>query len=149
MKKEEIILEVAPCGIDCSRCIALAGGDARRHAAALQEVFGPSFHKFADRFAERVPVFAKYGDFREFVDFLAGIDCAGCRNSPVEEKPCGILKCYRGKGVDFCFECGEFPCEVEIIDDDLKKRWIETGMRIREIGLEAWYAEMKKRHRYE
>jgi hypothetical protein len=148
MKKEDIILEVAPCGIDCSRCFGLIDGEARRHAAALQEIFGPSFRKFAERFAGHVPVLAKYGDFREFVDFLAGIDCPGCRNAAAEEKPCGILKCYRGKGVDFCFECDDFPCEPDGIDGDLRKRWIETGERIREIGLEAWYVEMKKKHRY-
>ena len=149
MKKEEIILEVSPCGVDCSRCIALLDGDARRHAVALQEVFGPSFHKWAERFAKFIPVLAKYGEFREFIDFLAGVDCLGCRNVAAEEKPCGILKCYRGKGVDFCFECGEFPCDPEGIDDDLRKRWIETGTRIREIGLEAWYGEKKKRPNYE
>jgi hypothetical protein len=146
MTREKIIAEVAPCGIDCSRCIALIDGDARKHAVALQEIFGPAFQRWAERFTEYVPVFAKYGEFREFVDFLAGVDCTGCRN---EEKPCGIIKCYREKGVDFCFECGEFPCDPEGLDDDLKRRWIETGTRIREMGLEAWYEEMKKRPRYE
>ena len=147
--KEEMIVEVAPCGIDCSRCIALIDGDARKHAEALQEIFGPSFHKFAEKFAERLPVLAKYGDFREFVDFLAGVDCAGCRNAPVDEKPCGILKCYREKGVDFCFECGEFPCDDPgVPDDDVKDRWRKMGARMREIGLEAWYGEMKKEPRY-
>jgi hypothetical protein len=149
MNREKIILEVSPCGIDCSRCFGLIDGEARKHAVALQEIFGESFEKFAERFSEYVPVLGKYGDFREFVDFLAEVDCAGCRNSAVDEKPCGILKCYREKGVDFCFECDDFPCELEGLPDDLKEKWRETGMKIREVGLEAWYVEMKKKHRYE
>ncbi len=149
MTREEIIAAVSPCGIDCSRCIALVGGDARKHAIALQEVLGPSFEKWADRFTAYVPAFAKYRDFREVLDLLAGVDCIGCRNPAEKEKPCGIIKCYREKGVDFCFECDEFPCDVEGLDDDLKERWKATGMKIREIGLEAWYDDMMKRHRYE
>jgi hypothetical protein len=147
MTREQIIVEVAPCGIDCSRCIALLDGETRKHAIALQETFGDSFGRFAERFAGFVPVFAKYGEFREFIDFLAGVDCIGCRKS--EKVRCGINTCYRSKGVDFCFECDEFPCDPEGIDDDLRQRWLAAGKRMREIGLEAWYEEMKKRPRYE
>lgn len=150
MTRERIVAEVAPCGIDCSRCIALVGGDARTHAIALQEVFGDSFQKYAERFAEYIPVLKKYGEFREFIDFLAGVDCTGCRSrTDYENIRCGIIQCFRAKGVDFCFECGEFPCDPAGIDDDLKRRWLAAGERMREIGLEAWYEEMKKRPRYE
>ena len=54
------------------------------------------------------------------------------------------------KKVTFCYECDEFPCDDPGgIDDDLKERWKNAGARMREIGLEAWYEEIKKRPRYE
>jgi hypothetical protein len=149
MTREEMIAVVSPCGLDCARCIALVGGGAQKHAIALQETLGPSFERWADRFAEYAPALKKYRDFREVLDLFAGVDCIGCRDRKPEGTRCSIIRCFRDKGVDFCFECGEFPCDPEGIDGDLKERWIETGKRIREIGLEAWYEDMRKRHRYE
>lgn len=33
--------------------------------------------------------------------------CTGCNPNPY----CGMPDCAQEKGLEFCFECGEFPCD--------------------------------------
>jgi hypothetical protein len=58
------------------------------------------------------------------------------------------MRCYKDKGIDFCFQCDEFPCDKTNFDPDLKRRWIQMGSRMKEIGVEAYYAETKDAPRY-
>ncbi len=43
----------------------------------------------------------------------AEIECHGCKSDTVFEgcAGCGIRTCARKKQVDFCFDCGEYPCD--------------------------------------
>lgn len=48
---------------------------------------------------------------------VCGIACCKCQKYTKEECPgcqpnefCPLPKCSQEKGVDCCFECGEFPC---------------------------------------
>jgi hypothetical protein len=77
---------IAPCGIDCGICEAYLC-------------------------AENRPIF----------DYLVSLGipedklpCTGCRNMkgacPVIAKPCATFNCVEAHGVEYCFECGEFPC---------------------------------------
>jgi hypothetical protein len=55
------------------------------------------------------------------------------------------VECSKEKGIDFCFECKEYPCE-ELIDFQSKmphrvELW-ESQMKIKEIGWENWFLEM-------
>lgn len=44
-------------------------------------------------------------------------DCAGCRDDGcVGKESCKNLRCCRSKGLDGCWECGEFPCRGTILD---------------------------------
>jgi len=52
------------------------------------------------------------------------------------------------KGVDFCFQCDEFPCEKTNFDPDLKRRWFQMNTRMKEIGVEAYFEETKDLPRY-
>jgi len=42
------------------------------------------------------------------------LPCAGCRDikghCPVIGVPCATYTCATEKGVDFCYDCGDFPC---------------------------------------
>ena len=58
------------------------------------------------------------------------------------------MECYQEKGVDFCFQCDEFPFEKTNFDPDLKRRWIEINDRMRKLGVEAYYAETRDQCRY-
>lgn len=80
---------VAPCGIDCFNC---------------------------EMYAENVTP--------EFQERLSGttkipaekITCAGCTDGNIclllkmQGKSCKTLDCVKQKGVDYCFNCTDFPC---------------------------------------
>lgn len=83
--------------------------------------------------------------------------CKGCR---VQGKcvlypfPCATLECVKAKGVEFCFECFEFPCEklnpcvdkAEKYPHNLK---VFNLCKISKMGLEKWAKETKDiRKRY-
>jgi hypothetical protein len=77
---------VAPCGIDCGICEANTCKDNPQLLAYLVSRGIPG---------DKLP-------------------CAGCREGkghcPVITDQCETYQCATGKGVDFCYDCGEFPC---------------------------------------
>ena len=52
------------------------------------------------------------------------------------------------KGVDFCFQCSEFPCSSTNFDPDLKRRWLEMNTRMKKVGLLGFYEEVRDLPRY-
>jgi hypothetical protein len=86
MSVNERLSLVAPCGIDCGLC---------------------QLHTCADdpQLLERM---VSRGIPRE------KLPCAGCRgvqgNCPVIGGTCASYTCVTEKKVEFCFECGDFPC---------------------------------------
>jgi len=80
------------------------------------------------------------------------IKCYGCRSDkrcPYCEVKCKMFACATERGIDFCSECGEFPCE------DLKK--FQSGMphrielwedleRIKTTGYAQWLREIQKHY---
>ena len=45
---------------------------------------------------------------------LEDLECYGCKssNNAIFCEPCKIMKCARQKGVEFCYECDDFPCSI-------------------------------------
>lgn len=79
---------VAPCGLDCGRC-----------------EFYLSKHD------------------KDILEYLVSkgipktiLPCNGCRNidgkCPIVKTDCATYNCTKSKGVDFCFDCNEFPCSM-------------------------------------
>ncbi|NLI12559.1 MAG: DUF3795 domain-containing protein [Peptococcaceae bacterium] len=60
---------------------------------------------------------------------------------------CEAKTCYREKGIDFCFQCGEYPCEKQF-SGRLRERWKEKNDRMKEIGVVEFYYEQKNLPRY-
>lgn len=150
MTYEAILDALGPCGLSCEKCFAHADGDIRRHSLELREKLG-NFGPFAKRFETLLdaPVFAKYPDFRAMLELFAFENCQGCRNENCKLfKGCGVRGCHQEKGVDFCYQCGEFPCQDTNFDENLQKRWTELNLRIRETGVEKYYEETKDTPRY-
>jgi hypothetical protein len=143
----EIKKNLAPCGLNCAKCMAYAEGDIKRHAAELRRLLG-GFDTYAERFSKFAPVFSGYAAFKELLAHFAGGSCRGCRSGDCLFPNCGVGPCSRAKGVDFCFQCGEFPCEKSNFDPNLKERWIKMNTRMKEIGVEAYYEETKELPRY-
>ncbi|HUX52912.1 MAG TPA: DUF3795 domain-containing protein [Williamwhitmania sp.] len=149
-RREYILNRLAPCGIHCGKCFAYADGTIRRSSVELKEALG-NFDIYAQRFAELLeePVFKKYVDFKELLAYFAAAQCNGCRNEACKLfKSCKVRDCHKEKGVDFCFQCPEFPCDNTGFDEHLYKRSVEINRRIEEVGFEKYYEEIKNKPRY-
>lgn len=147
MEYVDILKRLAPCGLDCSKCIACARGEIKEHSRRLKSLLG-EFSRYAERFSAFLPVFRNYPQFDELLAYLCRGDCIGCREGTCKYPNCGVAPCYDGKGVDFCFQCDEFPCDKTNFDPDLKRRWIQMNGRMKEIGVEAYWEETKDSPRY-
>ncbi len=147
MDYEEILNILAPCGLSCIKCLGYENGPVREHAKELQTLLN-GFAPFAARFSSKIPAFEKYPSFEEVLEFITGVDCAGCRDNEAKYPHCGIARCHKDKEIDFCFQCNEYPCSPEGMYPDLRERWLEANNKMKEIGVEAYYEETKDKPRY-
>jgi hypothetical protein len=79
------------------------------------------------------------------------IRCEGCRG-PLDHHwspDCRMMLCTSERGLEHCFQCEDFPCQKvnEFSSDDIPhhRRTVENAKRMKEIGLEAWIAEQKRK----
>lgn len=150
MTYDEILASLSPCGLSCEKCFAHEDGDIRKYSLKLKEKLG-NFDVYAKRFETLLdnPIFQKYPDFKIMLDLFASENCKGCRKENCKLfKNCGVRSCHQEKNVDYCFECDDFPCNRSNFDEHLQKRWIQLNERIRETGIEEYYAETKDKGRY-
>jgi hypothetical protein len=147
MEYQEILDDLAPCGLSCRKCFAHSEGDIATLSTQLQERLG-SFDVYAERFSAFLPAFEDYRPFKELLAYLAQGHCIGCRNGTCLWPDCGVATCYREKGVDFCFQCDEFPCDKANFDPHFERRWLQMQNRMKEIGVEAYYGETRDQPRY-
>ena len=68
---DTVCKHIAPCGLNCNKCIAHTDGDVTRLSAALVDALGPNFSSYAQRFAAANRVFENYEAFRELLDHFA------------------------------------------------------------------------------
>jgi len=147
MQYPDIIKLLAPCGLNCGKCQAFREGDIRKNALELKRLLG-SFDTYAERFSAFLPVFRNYPAFRELLNHFSEANCKGCRQGDCKYPNCGVPACYKDQGVDFCFQCQEFPCDKTNFDPNLKQRWISMNTRMKEVGVEAFFEETKDLPRY-
>ncbi|MEW6184062.1 MAG: DUF3795 domain-containing protein [Bacillota bacterium] len=142
-----ILGELAPCGLDCSRCARYGGGEIKKLAAELIKRL-EGFEKAAAKIGDFVPALKGYPQFREILNFFTQADCSGCRYGEAPFPLCAAKTCFKEKGVDFCFQCGEYPCERNRFHPELHDHWRHSNDRMKEIGVEAYHQEQKKKPRY-
>ena len=150
MVSEKIKTSLAPCGLSCEKCFAHVDGDIRRYSLKLKEKLG-NFDIYANRFETLLdnPIFSKYSDFKEMLDYFPAKNCRGCRNEQCKLfKDCGIRICHQEKHIDYCFQCDEFPCSRTNFDKHLYKRWVLINEKIKKTGIEQFYEKTKTRPRY-
>jgi len=147
MDYSEILAFLAPCGLSCRNCFAYRKGEIAFHSKKLQELLG-NFHVYAERFSTFLPEFKNYPQFKTMLNYFADPDCIGCRQGTCKYPNCGVVDCYKAKGIDFCFQCDDFPCGKTNFDPHLEERWLQMNMRMKEIGVEAYYEETKDLCRY-
>jgi predicted RNA-binding Zn-ribbon protein involved in translation (DUF1610 family) len=76
------------------------------------------------------------------------MQCRGCRTETrcfYCRSVCTMSKCAAAKGVDFCGQCPEYPCDALRAFQEAMPHRIElwkSHERIREAGYEVWFTEM-------
>lgn len=147
MDYQEILKKLAPCGLDCSRCVNYAHGEVKelsgRLGGALQ-----GFDKIAAMVKDWLPVMNGYPQFAQVLEFYQQASCKGCRAGGFEPPFCAARTCFREKGVDFCSQCDEYPCGKNQYPEDLAAQWRANNDRMKEVGVEAFYGEQKLKPRY-
>lgn len=141
---------LAPCGLHCGKCFAYTDGEIRNKSIELKKALG-NFDVYAQRFVDLIdaPVFKKYPDFKKLLMYFSTIECKGCRKETCRLfKDCKVRDCYKEKGVDFCYQCSDFPCNNTGFDEHLYKRSVDINNRIKEVGIEKYYQEIKDKPRY-
>jgi hypothetical protein len=147
---DNLVDKFGPCGLLCEKCFAFENGPIKQHAEQLKNYLG-SFDNYAKRFVTLLeePVFTKYPDFKEVLVLLSSGKCKGCRKQDCHLfGNCKVKQCYKDKSIDFCFQCASFPCNNTGFDENLAMRWKAINHKIREIGLENYYEEIKNNPRY-
>ena len=59
MGYEEIVKVLAPCGLNCAKCLSYVEGDIKKNAGELKRLLG-AFDNYAVRFSRFMPVFATF-----------------------------------------------------------------------------------------
>ena len=150
MDYREAVQDLAPCGLDCSRCADHERGEIKQLSQRLRQLLG-NYGRLAQIKAAEKPAFEHYAHFREILSLFAdGPSCGGCRSAQVKcPISCLAKTCHKEKKVDFCFQCGEYPCTEQFKDlRGLRKRWQENNDAMKETGVAAFHLEQKKRPRY-
>jgi hypothetical protein len=148
MEREQLLRRLAPCGLNCGACIAFSDGPVRAHAQVLRGLLGPNFAAYAERFAGMNPVFEGYERFEALLDWLASGSCGGCRGEGCLFTACKVGLCVREQGVDFCFQCAEFPCGRHGMPELLAARWKANNERMKSVGVAAYHEAVKDKPRY-
>jgi len=147
MNHDELVRVVAPCGLDCGRCLSNPQSPISGLSRDLRGQLG-GFAALAGRFAGMDPVFANYDGFADVLDRLADAGCTGCRSGQCLLSSCKVGACVAERGVDWCFQCAQFPCQDTGLPPLLLNRWKMNNERMRDVGPEAYFAAMRKEPRY-
>jgi hypothetical protein len=150
MSYEEIKAALAPCGLSCEKCFAHVAGDIRKYSRLLKEKLG-NFDIYAKGFETLLdePVFKKYTDFKEMLDYFASENCKGCRNEQCKLfNNCGVRRCHQEKQIDFCYQCEAFPCDRTNFDQYLQKTWARINEKIKKAGIEKYHEDTRNQPRY-
>ena len=121
----------APCGKDCFNCPMYTGEENK----ANREAFFKSRNIPLDKFQCK--------GCRDNNGYCEGLKILGI------DPNCKMYQCIQNKGVEFCYECDEFPCDrlqplsdrAERVPHALK---IFNLCLIQKHGVEKWGKEMSK-----
>ncbi len=144
---EDILGRLAPCGLDCHRCVMCSDGVVKRSADELRAAL-EGFESMAARMAAHAPALGGYQEFSDVLALLAEAGCTGCRGGGSTLPFCAARTCFRKHGVDYCFQCSEYPCGRNEYPENLAAQWRATNDRMREVGVEQYYRESLLAPRY-
>lgn len=116
----------APCGLDCFNCPMYLAHENEELRKTISKNLGIPYEKAF---------------------------CIGCRNENGTipflnmTEPCNVYKCIEKKGIDFCYDCSEFPCDhlhpyADMASQVPHNTKVFNLCLIKRMGLEVW-AETK------
>jgi hypothetical protein len=119
----------APCGLDCFNCPLYLAQENEKLRTVIAERMNIPFEKAV---------------------------CGGCRNENGTisflnmTEPCTVFRCAENKGVKFCCECADFPCDrLHPYADKASQFPHNTKVfnlcLIKKMGLEVWAREKAKK----
>ena len=147
MDYADAVSRLAPCGLDCSRCADYEHGEISRLSSKLIERLG-NYQRLAKMKESAQPIFQSYPQFHEVLGKFAGASCSGCRGDHVLcPTVCSARVCHKENHVDFCFQCGQYPCDKQF-SGKLRERWLFINDRMKEIGPAAYCEEQADQPRY-
>ncbi|HWP96494.1 MAG TPA: DUF3795 domain-containing protein [Syntrophomonadaceae bacterium] len=150
MDYSDIVKQLTPCGLDCRRCANFADGEIKKLSAKMIELLG-NYERVAKMKAATQPEFEHYLEFFTILKSFSGASCSGCRfEETVKLMSCPIdcpLKNCSEKGVDFCFQCLDYPC-ANLANSGFGEWVRKRNDRMKEIGVDSYLEERLKVPRY-
>ena len=118
----------APCGLDCFNCPMYLANEVKKLRTSVSKNLNIPSEKAI---------------------------CKGCRNENGTisflkmTEPCNVYKCIQNKGLKFCYECSDFPCDhlhpyadrASLFPHNTK---VFNLCLIKKMGLETWANEKAK-----
>jgi hypothetical protein len=112
----------SPCGMDCFNCPAFLANEDVNMKKGISERF-------------HLP--------------LEEAKCEGCKNAKGiisflgDNEPCAIFRCTSERGISYCYECADFPCDhLHPYADQASVRPHNTKLfnlcLIKKMGLDQW-----------
>jgi len=138
---------VAPCGLVCRTCTSFGEGPVAQHSRELQHWL-EGFAPMAQAFSSFMPALSEYPAFERVLACLAGGSCAGCREGGCPMPDCHVGPCAKSRGLDWCWQCAEFPCADPGFDGQLREVWLRANERMRKLGMDAFWAEAGDKPHY-
>lgn len=155
---KDFLKKMAPCSLLCHVCPGYSDGAISQCAVKMCKHF-EGYYDFND---EHLPEEHRgwLPEFEQFHNRLKKYTeggCSGCRGHNDEDfgciEGCFIDACTKERGIHFCSECEDFPCEkakqfFTENDKTLLTMWIEGSQRMREIGIKPYFEEKKDSSNY-
>jgi hypothetical protein len=112
----------APCGLDCFNCLMYLANENEELRAKISKNMGIPFERAV---------------------------CQGCRGEGGRpdfmnwSEPCNVYRCITRRGLDFCSECSDFPCDhlhpyADRASEVPHNTKVFNLCLIRKLGLESW-----------
>lgn len=144
---EKAVKDLAPCGVDCSRCASFSKGDIVQLSSQLKENL-INFENLAENMKDFMPIFKYYKEFSAILDHFSKGKCPGCRYTDKPECQCSINTCSKKNKINFCFECKKYPCNPTTFNESIKKKWKENNDKMNSIGVDNFFLKQKAKSRY-
>ena len=143
MNREELLRNVAPCGLVCYTCGGCDYGVLKECSKKLVN----HLDGITDFLGKDTPSAKNIEAGYPMLEFFMDFNCPGCRdeNHNCQIENCVYRECTKSKQIDFCAECDDFPCNKPQL---IPYEWEGANTRIREVGIERFFEEEKIKPHY-